>query len=78
MSNGTHKSKWHMCQALKSISANFVTVQFVPAGLSLPVPAHRERSCSTRSPTMNLARSNALHSAPKPRPASCRMSGLRQ
>jgi hypothetical protein len=35
------------------IGQNSVSVdglQFAPAGLSLPVPAHRARSCSTRSP----------------------------
>jgi hypothetical protein len=41
-------------------------LQSAPAELSLPVPAHRARSCSTRSPAMNLARSNALYWAQKP------------
>ena len=78
MSNGFQKDKRHMYQASKNFSVGFEALQFAPAGLPLPVPAHRARSSSTRSPAMNLARSIALHSAQKPRPASCRMSGLRQ
>jgi len=41
-------------------------LQHAPAGLSLSVPAHRVRSCSTRKPAMNLARSDALHAAQNP------------
>jgi len=49
-----------------------------PAGLSLPVSAHHARSCSTRSPAMNLARSNALHATREPTfPATRETFGLK-
>ncbi len=66
MNDGTHNDRQHMYQAIQYFSASVGAFQFAPAGLSLLVPAHRPRSCSTRSPTMTLARSNALHSAQKP------------
>jgi len=66
MSDGIHNEKQHMHQALQNQSASIEALRFAPAGLSLPVPAHRFRSCSTRSPTMNLARSIALHAAQQP------------
>ncbi len=82
MSNGTHNNKWYMYQAMQNQRAGFEALKGAPAGLSLPVPAHRARSCSTRRTTrlwhpaslyllhpcsrMNLARSIALHSAQKP------------
>ena len=54
-----------MYQGIHNQSALIEALQFVPAGLSLPVSAHRARSYSTRSP-MNLARSNALHATQEP------------
>ena len=39
-----------MIQTVQHISAIVEGLQLTPAGLSLPVPAHRARSCSTRSP----------------------------
>jgi len=66
MSNGTHYNQRHVYQVLQSFSGCIAVLQFVPAGLSLPVPANRSRSCSTRSRAMNLARSTALHAAQKP------------
>jgi len=39
-----------MIQADQYLGATAEVWQFTPAGLSLPVPAHRARSCSTRSP----------------------------
>jgi len=66
MSDGIHNEKQHMHQALQRQLACVEALQFAPAGLSLPVPAHRFRSCSTRRPTMNLARSIALLAAQKP------------
>ena len=68
MSNGTHNNQRHVYQAIQSVLACIAVLQFAPAGLSLPVPANRSRSCSTRSRAMNLARSIALHAAQKPRP----------
>ncbi len=71
-----------MYQAMQNQPACFEASQLAPAGLTLPVPAHRIRSCSTRRTTrlgrpaslyllhpcsrMNLARSIALHAAQKP------------
>ena len=55
-----------MYMAIQNQSARVEALQFALAGLSLPVPANRPRSYSTRSPAMNLARSVALHSAQKP------------
>jgi len=55
-----------MYQAKQNQRACVEAFQLAPAGLSLPVPAHRARSCSTRRTTMNLARSIALHAAQKP------------
>ncbi len=66
MSNGIHNYKRHMYQAIQNQPACIEALQFAPAGLSLPVPAHRARSYSTRRTTMNLARSIALHAAQKP------------
>jgi len=39
-----------MSQVALQITALVDASQLAPAGLSLPVPAHRARSCSTRSP----------------------------
>jgi hypothetical protein len=39
-----------MKQAIQHFLALVEGLQLTPAGLSLPVPAHRARSCSTRSP----------------------------
>ena len=39
-----------MIQAIQHLSARVEALQLTPAGLTLPVPAHRARSCSTRSP----------------------------
>jgi hypothetical protein len=39
-----------MIQVDQGFSADFMALWYAPAGLSLPVPAHRARSCSTRSP----------------------------
>jgi hypothetical protein len=39
-----------MIQAVQHSTILVDTLRFTPAGLSLPVPAHRARSCSTRSP----------------------------
>jgi len=39
-----------MIQTDEKFPAYFAALQLTPAGLSLPVPAHRARSCSTRSP----------------------------
>ena len=82
MSDGTHNNILHRYLAIRKQSASAVGLQFVPAGLPLPVPAHRARSCSTRKTTrlgrpaslyllhpcsrINLTRSIALHSAQKP------------
>ncbi len=82
MSNGTHNDKRHMYQAVQNQRACVEALQLAPAGLSLAVPAHRGRSCSTRRTTrlwhpaslyllhpcsrMNLTRSIALHAAQKP------------
>jgi len=66
-----------MYQAIQNKMACVEELQFAPAGLSLAVPAHRARSCSTRSPAMNLARLNALHLAQQPTfPATREMFGL--
>jgi len=66
MSDGTHHIERQMYQAIQYLSAGVEAIQCAPAGLSLPVPAHPVRSCSTRSWAMNLARSDALHAAQKP------------
>ncbi len=77
MSNGTDNNQRHVYKLLRSFSACIAVLQFAPAGLSLPVPANRARSCSTRSPTMTLARSIALHAAQKPAfPATREIFGL--
>jgi hypothetical protein len=77
MSNGTDNYKWYMFQAIQNLRACFEAMKFAPAGLSLPVPAHRARSCSTRRITMNLARSIALYAAQKPAsPATHKYSEL--
>lgn len=55
-----------MYRGIQKQSALNEGLQFAPAGLSLPVSAHRVRSCSTRSPAMNLARSIALHATQEP------------
>jgi hypothetical protein len=55
-----------MYKVIQNYSARVAMIQFAPAGLSLPVPAHSVRSRSTRSWAMNLARSDALHAAQKP------------
>ncbi len=39
-----------MIQAIQHLSVHVEALQLTPAGLTLPVPAHRARSCSTRSP----------------------------
>ena len=39
-----------MIQTDEVFSAHYATIGLTPAGLSLSVPAHRARSCSTRSP----------------------------
>jgi len=39
-----------MIEIGQHLLAEVETLQLTPAGLSLPVPAHRARSCSTRSP----------------------------
>ena len=39
-----------MVQIVRHLSSQAEEFQLPPAGLSLPVPAHRARSCSTRSP----------------------------
>jgi len=39
-----------MTHTIRQLLAIIETIQILPAGLSLPVPAHRARSCSTRSP----------------------------
>ncbi len=39
-----------MIQAVQHLSDHVEGLQLAPAGLSLPVPAHRVRSCSIRSP----------------------------
>ena len=39
-----------MAQSVQHVSTVGVALQITPAGLPLPVPAHRARSCSTRSP----------------------------
>jgi hypothetical protein len=39
-----------MVQTDQHLEAPVDVSQLTPAGLSLPVPAHRVRSCSTRSP----------------------------
>jgi len=78
MSNGTHNYEHHMIQAIQKQLDCIEALGLKPAGPSLPVPAHRSRSCSTRSPTMNLARSIALHTAQKPTfPATHENSGRR-
>jgi len=66
MSNGTHHIERQLYQAFQYLSDCIEALQFAPAGLSLPVPAHPVRSYSTRRTTMNLARSTALHAAQKP------------
>jgi len=66
MNNGTQNNHRHVHQVIPEHSIIIVAMQFAPAGLSLPVPAHPARSCSTRSWAMNLARSNVLHAAQKP------------
>ena len=39
-----------MTHTIRQLLAIIETIQILPAGLSLPVPAHRARSCSIRSP----------------------------
>jgi hypothetical protein len=39
-----------MIQAVQQLLANVEALQLTPDGLSIPVPAHRARSRSTRSP----------------------------
>jgi len=39
-----------MIKVLQYLLAAVEALQLTPAGLSLPVPAHRARSCSTRGP----------------------------
>ena len=39
-----------MTQADQCFPAVAMALRYAPAGLSLPVPAHRARSCSIRSP----------------------------
>jgi hypothetical protein len=77
MNNGTQNDHRFVYQVIQDFSACVTAMQFAPAGLSIPVPAHPVRSCSTRSWAMNLARSDALHVAQKPTfPAIHEMSGL--
>ncbi len=66
MSDGTDYYMQHMYQAMQIRPACIEGPQFSPAGLSLPVGSCSFRSCSTRSDTMNLARSIALRAAQKP------------
>jgi hypothetical protein len=66
MSNGAHNEMQRVHQAIQINSTCVRSFEDSPAGLLPPVPAHRIRSCSTRSYTMNLARSTALHAAQKP------------
>ena len=46
----SNTDKGSMIQVVPHITALVDASQLAPAGLSLPVPAHRARSCSTRSP----------------------------
>ncbi|RLA32060.1 MAG: hypothetical protein DRR11_09240, partial [Gammaproteobacteria bacterium] len=39
-----------MIRIIVAFLAKVEMLQIAPAGLTLPVPAHRARSCSTRSP----------------------------
>ncbi len=55
-----------MYQAIQNQLGFVDALQFATAGLSLPVLANRARSCSTRSTTMNLARSIALRATQEP------------
>jgi hypothetical protein len=66
MNNGTQNDSWRKYQVIQEYSVCNAAIQAAPAGLSLPVPAHLVRSCSTRSWAMNFARSDALHAAQKP------------
>ncbi len=50
MSVGFRKGKQQLIQIVQQLLEHVGTLQFTPAGLSLPVPARRARSCSTRSP----------------------------
>jgi hypothetical protein len=50
MSAGAYKRDGVMIQMVAAFSARVEGLQFAPAGLTLPVPAHRARSCSIRSP----------------------------
>jgi len=66
MNNGTQNANRHVYRVIEDYSACVAMIQFAPAGLSLPVPAHLVRSCSTRSWAMNFARSDVLHAPQKP------------
>ncbi len=56
-----------MGQTIPQLLAIIETIQILPVGLSLPVPAHRARSRSRHVvPATSLTRSNALYSAQKP------------
>jgi hypothetical protein len=66
MNNGIQNDHRHVYQVTPEQSVCVAAIQLAPAGLSLSVPAHPARSCSTRSWAMNLARSDTLHAAQKP------------
>ena len=50
MSAGAQERNGFAIQMVAIFSAKVEVLQFAPAGLTLPVPAHRARSCSTRRP----------------------------
>ena len=49
MSVGFQEGIMQIIQFVRQLSAHIEASQLTPAGLSLPVPAHRARSCSTDS-----------------------------
>ena len=50
MSGGFQIGKWMMNHTVLQLAVNCEGLQITPAGLLLPVPAHRVRSRSIRSP----------------------------
>ena len=66
-----------MYKGIQKQSVLIQALKLAPAGLSFLVSARRARSCSTRSPAMNLARSDTLHATQEPTfPATREIFGL--
>ena len=54
MGNGTNNDSLQPYQAIQQHLSWVVLLQFAPAGLLLPVPANRARSCSIMLPVVGI------------------------